>query len=92
MSRWYLALTTFLVGPGCAHQETVYQPFEVKVPIEVPCAANLPAEPDWATRGMPRVDPKTGEGIDVAVDKMAAELHQRKAFEEKQAAAVKGCQ
>lgn len=86
-----LALAGLAVA-GCAGKEVVYQPFEVKVPVEVPCAAQLPAEPQWATRDMPQVDPVTGVGIDVAVDKMASELHQRKAFEEKQRAAVRGCQ
>lgn len=82
-----------LSGCGMFEQKIEYKPFEVKVPIPTPCAANLPAEPKWATDGgMPRVDGKTGEGIDVATDKLTAERKQRIAHEAKLKEAVKGCQ
>lgn len=79
---------------GCAmfERKVEYVPYETRVPIEVPCAAQIPPEPEWATKGMPRVDPDTGENIDVAVDKLTAELKQRQGFEKKMKAAVEGCQ
>lgn len=77
---------------GCAGTKVVYQPYEVRVPVAVPCAAPAPEAPDWATRGMPHVDPKTGTNLDIAVDKLVAEREQRRGYEDKLRAAVKGCQ
>jgi hypothetical protein len=89
-----VTLIILLLATGCAsfgERPVEYVPFEVKVVVETPCAANLPAEPAWATKGMPRVDPATGANIDVAVDKLTAEREQRKGYEAKLKAAVEGC-
>lgn len=85
-------LTVALSGCGLFDRPVEYVPYEVKVKVEVPCAVKMPAEPDWATKNMPRVDPKTGENIDVAVDKLTAERKQREGFEKQVKEAVKGCQ
>lgn len=68
-----------------------YVPYEVKVAVPTPCAAAIPPAPDWATKNMPHVDPKTGEGIDVAVDKLTAEREQHLGYEKKLRAATDGC-
>lgn len=91
-----LALFAVLVVllPGCALFKSApieYVPYETKVPIPVPCVAAIPPEPDWAAKNMPHVDPKTGEGIDVATDKLTAERKQRIAYEKKLIAATDGC-
>lgn len=91
MRQAYLAITAFLVGPGCAAPPVEYVPFRVEIPVEVPCAADIPPEPVWATKNMPRVDPKTGENLDVAVDKLLAERKQHKGYEAKLKAATDGC-
>jgi cell division protein FtsW (lipid II flippase) len=92
--RWVAVLLGAILCAGCGmfEQRIEYKPYPVKVPIEVPCAADLPADPVWATKDMPRVDPKTGENLDVAVDKLTAERKQRIGHEAKLKEAVKGCQ
>lgn len=88
----FAAVLAALSGCAMFEPKVEYVPYEVKVVVETPCAAQLPAEPEWKTKGMPRVDPVTGEGLDVAVDKLTAEREQRIGYEEKIKAAVKGCQ
>lgn len=87
-----IVLLSTLAGCAWTDPKVVYQPFEVKVAVEVPCAAQSPPEPEWATKGMPRVDPVTGQNLDVAVDKLTAERHQRLGYEDQLKAAVRGCQ
>lgn len=87
-----IGLAVLLAGCGMFEQRIEYKPFEVRVPIEVPCAAQIPAEPEWATKDMPHVDPKTGKNLDVAVDKLTAEREQRIGYEDQVKKAVKGCQ
>ncbi len=65
-----------------------YVPYEVKVPIEVPCAAELPPEPDWKFRGLPKA---TSDNLDVHVDALTSERKQRMGYEEKLKKAVEGC-
>lgn len=85
-----MALT--LAGCGLFKAKPVeYVPYEVKVPVPVPCAAEIPPEPAWATADMPRVDPVTGAGIDVATDKLLAERAQRMGYEAKLKAVTEGC-
>jgi hypothetical protein len=76
---------------GCAGPQVEYVSFEVRVPVPVPCVSPLPSEPVWATQAMPRVDAKTGEGIDTAVDKLIAEKKQREGYEKQLKAATDGC-
>lgn len=87
----FIALLVVLLLFGCAAPRTEYVPYEVKVEIAVPCTVEDPAEPEWATRDMPRVDPKTGEGIDLAVDKLIAERLQYQGYAKKLKAANAGC-
>lgn len=84
-------LLILLLLLGCAAPKTEYVPYQVPVPVAVPCAAAVPPEPEWATKDMPRVDPKTGDEIDVAVDKLVAERKQRQGYAAKLKAAIEGC-
>lgn len=88
MKRAYLAITALLVGPGCAmfERKVEYVPYETRVPIPVPCAAALPAEPAWSTRELRRADT-----LDAKVAGVLSELEQRKGYEEKLKAATDGC-
>lgn len=78
-----------LTGCGLFEKKIEYTPFEVKVPIEVPCAAAVPPEPTWA--GNEIKERVTPENIDVATDKLMAERKQRIGYEKKLKAAVEGC-
>jgi hypothetical protein len=91
--RWVVVLLATILCAGCGmfEQKIEYKPYPVNVPIPVPCAAAIPPEPAWATKDMPRVDPKTGENIDVAVDRLTAEREQRIGYEKKLKAATDGC-
>lgn len=92
LSRTASAALVALAVAGCASEPKIeYVPFEVRVPVPVPCAAAVPAEPSWAAEMMPRVDPKTGEGIDVATDLLVIERNQRRGYEAKLRAATEGC-
>lgn len=89
--KMLLAVASFALS-ACGSQPRIeYVPFEVRVPVPVACAAEVPTEPSWAAEGMPRVDPVSGEGIDVATDKLLAERKQRQGYEKKLKAAVEGC-
>jgi hypothetical protein len=87
------AILAALALAACSlfESKTEYVPVQVKVPIEIPCSADPGAEPQWATRIMPHVDPATGENLDVAVKRQAVEIEQRKGYEEKLKAANAGC-
>lgn len=91
----FIAALTFalllLVSCAAFEPKVEWVPYQVKVPIAVPCSATVPPEPDWATKAMPHVDPATGEGLDVAVDKLVIEREQRMGYEEKLKAATDGC-
>lgn len=81
-------LAPLVMGMGSCGTKVEYVPFEVRVPVAVPCAAQIPAEPDWAAKGLPHA---TAENIDKHVDALLAERHQRKGYEEKLKAATDGC-
>lgn len=91
--EYVLALLLILLLSGCGafERKVEYVPYEVRVPVEVPCAAQIPPEPAWATENMPYVNPLTGEGLPEAVDKLIAELWQRRGYEAQLLAAVEGC-
>lgn len=82
------AMLAALALGGCSLLEpkVVYEPYEVKVAVEVPCAAALPAEPAWATKALK----KDNTGDDKA-KALLAERKQREGYEEKLKAAVDGC-
>lgn len=87
------ALICMSIGiQGCATEpKIVYQPYETRVPIPVPCVVPAVPEPEWAGNQMPRVDPVTGEGMDVAAKKLLAEREQRRGYEDQLRKAQSGC-
>jgi hypothetical protein len=87
VSRWYLAITALLVGPGCAGTKIEYVPFEVQVEVPVPCAAEIPTEPAWATGKLRKADT-----LDEKAKGLIVEREQHQGYEKKLKAAVTGCQ
>lgn len=71
---------------GCAPTQIEYVPFEVQVPIEVPCAAELPPEPAWETAQL-----KKSDTLDEKAKRLLAERQQRMGYESKLKASVEGC-
>lgn len=63
-----------------------YVPYEVKVPIPVPCAAEVPPEPEWATKPLRKADT-----LDEKAKALLAEREQRMGYEAKLKAATDGC-
>jgi hypothetical protein len=88
MTRAYLVVTIFLVGPGCTLLEPKleYVPYEVKVPIAVPCAAPLPPAPAWETSKLRKAD-----SLDDKAKALLVEREQRIGYEDKLKAATDGC-
>lgn len=83
-----IVLTAMLAGCALFKDPPVeYVPYKVNVKVVEPCAAQLPAEPAYATGRLKKADE-----IDVKVDALTAERQQRIGYEEKLRAAVKGCQ
>lgn len=75
-----------LLVTGCATTKIEYVPFEVQVPIPVPCAAEVPAAPAWETERL-----KASDTLDEKVKALLAERQQRAAHEAKLRAATEGC-
>ena len=85
------ALVAVLTLAGCAgwferKDPVSYVPYEVRVPIEVPCAAEIPLEPDWATKGLRKAD-----SLDEKAKALLAEREQHRGYEAKLEAATAGC-
>lgn len=80
-------VAVLLAGCGLFEHQVEYVPYPVKVKVEVPCAAQLPAEPAWKTKALKKADE-----IDTKVDAVMAERQQRLGYEEQLKSAVKGCQ
>jgi hypothetical protein len=81
-----LALASSLAGCGAFDRKVEYVPYETKVPVAVPCAAQVPAEPAWATSTLRKVDT-----LDDKAKALLGELEQRKGYEEKLKATTAGC-
>lgn len=83
-----LRLLLCLCVAGCAWpgSKIEYVPFEVQVPIAVPCAAELPTEPAWETARLKKADT-----LDDKARALLAERQQRAAYEAKLRAATDGC-
>jgi len=83
MRLFVLALALLLLA-GCAHERVVIQPVEVRVPVMIPCAAELPPEPR----------PIEGPAPDVfeAMKRALAEIETWRAWGLEARAAVRGCQ
>lgn len=82
-------LPLFLLLTGCAlfdSKPVEYVPYEVKVPIAVPCAAEIPPAPEWATDTLRKADT-----LDDKAKALLAEREQRLGYEEKLKAATDGC-
>ena len=73
-----------LVLTGCAHERVVIKTVDVKVPVMVPCAAKLPADPESFTGPAP--------DIFTAMQRALAELELWRAWGIEARAAVTGCQ
>lgn len=73
-----------LLVTGCAHERVVIQPVEVKVPVVVVCAAQLPPDPR----------PIEGPAPDIfeAMKRALAEIELWRAWGLEARAAVTGCQ
>lgn len=72
---------------GCCPKPTIIkEPFEVKVPVPVPCKVTLPEKPVWA---LDTVAP----GANVFTKGLAAlqEIEQRRQYERELKAAMKEC-
>jgi len=89
LTRPGCALLLALTLAGCAdwgRKEVEYVPFEVKVPVPVPCAAEIPPEPTWATGTLRKADT-----LDDKAKALLAEREQRIGYEAKLKAATDGC-
>lgn len=72
---------------ACAAPQVQYVPYRQEVPVAVPCAAPIPAEPAWATRELKKTDT-----LDRKAKGLLEEREQDKGYEDKLKAAVSGCQ
>lgn len=81
-----LFLVLMLSGCGAFERKVEYVPYEVKVPVPVPCAVQVPSEPPWATQDLKRDD-----DIDVKARALLVERRQRMSYEERLKAAIEGC-
>lgn len=88
MGRLFGGAIALLLLTGCPmlERKVVYQPYEVKVAVEVPCASTLPAEPKWETKNLTKAD-----SGDNKVKALLAERKQHEGYEEKLKAATDGC-
>lgn len=90
LTRPGCALLLALTLAGCASwgkKDVEYVPYEVQVPVEVGCVADLPPEPaPWATEALRKAD-----SLDDKVKALLAEREQRIGFEKKLKAATDGC-
>ena len=76
-----------LAVAGCAHERVVIQPVDVKVPVVIPCAAQLPADPERHTRAAP-----PAADIFEAMKRSLAEIEAWEGWALQAKAAVRGCQ
>lgn len=86
--QWLGGLTALAMLAGCASTpEVITQTRTVEIPVGVPCRVPVIERPAWA---LDQVDP----AADVYTKGQAAlvELEQRRAYEEKQQAAIAACQ
>lgn len=81
-------MTLAAVVASCAMKEppVEYVPYEVRVPVPVPCAAEVPPEPEWATKTLKKADT-----LDEKAKQLLAEREQRQGYEAKLKAATDGC-
>jgi hypothetical protein len=92
VSQWTRLVTAALAAvtvAGCAAFErpVQYVPYQQDVPVPVPCAAPIPAEPAWDTGRL-----KKSDTLDDKAKALLAEREQRQGYEDKLKAAVGGCQ
>jgi hypothetical protein len=83
------ALLGALLVTGCSlfqPKATEYVPYQVKVPVEVPCAADLPPKPAWATDALHKAD-----SGDDKVKALLVERTQRAGYEDQLEKATEGC-
>lgn len=89
-ARTVAAWTVLACGlAGCALFKPApveYVPYETRVPIPVPCAAEIPPELAWATNGLKKADT-----LDDKAKALLGEREQRIAYEAKLKAATDGC-
>lgn len=76
-----------LVLNGCAQPQIVREPYEVKVPVAVPCKAPAIAQPPFAFDTVTPAD-----DVYVKGRALLAERTQRQAYEAELQAAIKACQ
>jgi len=84
----YLVCLSILLG-GCATAlppETIIKTVEVKIPVQVPCVAVVPAKPAFAVDHLP-----VGSPIDVQMRALRAERQQRIGYESELEASLKNC-
>jgi hypothetical protein len=86
--RWAAILLLAGLCAACAGPEpkVIYKPYPVKEPVPVPCAAEIPKEPEWATKGLRKADT-----LDDKTKALLAEREQRIGYEEKLKKATDGC-
>lgn len=77
-------LAILLVMTGCSE---ILTPFEVLVPVSVPCVVEIPQAPVWPTSLLP-ID----AGMFDRTKAVLAESESRKAYEERLLAALMVCQ
>lgn len=73
-------------GCGAFERKVEYVPYNVPVPIEVPCAVQPVDEPKWATSTLQRSD-----SLDDKAKALLEERVQRMGYEAKLKAAAEGC-
>lgn len=83
-----LKLAPLLLLTACASPAPLLQPpIEVKVPIAVPCRAEMPAKPAWPMDGLP-----ADADIYTQAKTLLAEIEARIGYEIELEAAVRACQ
>ena len=92
-ARGYLSLALvamILLLAGCGATQTVTEyvdrPVEVKVPVAVPCVAEIPKRPEYETQTLEADDP-----IGIVERAYRIERQQRMAYEQTLLAELEGC-
>lgn len=85
--RRLLAAACFAILAGCAHERIVLETVEVKVPVPVPCAVDMPPRPERPTKREP-----PAENIYQAMQRALAEAELWEGWAKKAEAAASKCQ
>lgn len=81
-----LAVAVAVAGCAAFERKVEYVPFEVRVPVAVPCSVDPGPAPAWETEKLTKADT-----LDAKAQALLAERQQRMAYEARLKAAADGC-